>query len=338
MKKIYFVYETTQTPYGGINSFNRALKQALAENPSEGFCSTDTAADADLIFLSAASRGPTAQGRDRSIKPWQLRNLKARRWIYDARGFFNDGQFQIPVVHRLDGLTLRYGRQDGQAYDDLQIALNGFSARTIFQSRFCLESFRGLSAPLASDTVIPNGANGKIFTLTSRAPLGTKLRLIAASWSSNLNKGHAAYAALSMLPDVEMTFIGRWAPSVPAANVRIIAPCAQNDMARLYAQADAFVHMAAHDPAPNVVTEALATGLPILYFKSGGTGEIAVHERYGIGIDNLSQESLKFGIGRLRASWLELTGQIAANRRQFLADFAYERYAQVFRNMLMARL
>jgi len=330
MKKVYFVYETTTEPYGGINSFNLALQRAMVADMDQGFAPSIKPWESDLIFLSAASRGPTPSGRDRKIYPWQLQNLQSGLGLYDPRGFFSPHNTR-PMVHRLDGLTARYGRQDGKPYDHLQIALNRLARRTIFQSQFCLDSFRGSTGAGPGDHIIPNGVDGQLFPFKKRSAPGIRIHLMAASWSSNPHKGHAACALLSTLPGVTMTFFGRWPATLHRELVDIKPPLPQAEMARAYSFADAYVHMAQNDPAPNVVTEALATGLPVLYYHSGGTGEIVKGERYGIGVANTQKETLAGGLERLRQRWQECAKAIEAERQTFLIANTYRHYAEVFR-------
>jgi glycosyltransferase involved in cell wall biosynthesis len=332
MKNVYFVYEPTAQPYGGVNSFNRALMNEMSARPDAGFERVLDWRQADLIFLSAASRGPDAAGRDRTLRPWQLNNLLSQRAFYHPFGFLRRGQNILPMIHRLDGLTMRYGRIDGAGYDDLQIELNRCAKRTVFQSRFCLESFRGSSA-LATDTVISNGADGTLFQGSQKLPLNDTLKFIACNWSSNPSKGHAGYAALSELPFVDVTYIGQWPKSIPLKNVKHLQAMAHQELVRYYQGADAFVHLASYDPAPNVVMEALATGLPVLYLDSGGTAEI-VGNLYGVGIPNLERDSLQKGTDLLRSHIKDLQQSVAEDRDQFLMSTAYKHYVGVFQSIV----
>ena len=48
----------------------------------------------------------------------------------------------------------------------------------------------------------------------------------------------------------------------------------------LYKSSDVFLHPSENDNCPNVVLEAMSSGLPIIYHNSGGTPEIA--SDYGV--------------------------------------------------------
>ena len=329
--KAFFVYRVTDNPFGGVNSFNRALRKTFTLHPEWGIEVVDDIYRAEIVFLSAASRGPNYKGHDQFVRPWNLRNLlQQRHWLHPLGlvNFMSAGS--LPLVHRLDGLTARYGRRDGQPYDELQQRLNRKASATIFQSDFCRQSFRdGLTRQ--TDHVIANGVDGSLFPWAERhAPTGP-LRLAAMSWSSNPAKGHAICAELSRLPHVEMTFVGRWPEQLDKANVKLIPALPQHELAGFLHQAHAFIHAAENDPAPNVVTEALATGLPVLYRSSGGTPEIVQSDRYGIAFSEFHSHALWQTLETLRGQYESFISTIAASRRTFLMETTGRLYAQVFK-------
>tara|TARA_B100000614_G_C14431889_1_gene446487 strand:- start:387 stop:875 length:489 start_codon:yes stop_codon:yes gene_type:complete len=68
-----------------------------------------------------------------------------------------------------------------------------------------------------------------------------------------------------------------------ANQVRIKGAYTQSEAPDIYRNADAYVMMKHQDPCPNVVIEALSSGLPVLYSKSGGVPEL-VGDEAGIGL------------------------------------------------------
>src|SRR4029079_8142007 len=60
-------------------------------------------------------------------------------------------------------------------------------------------------------------------------------------------------------------------------------PYRQADAPEIYRSADAYLMTKHNDPCPNVVLEALASGLPVLYATSGGVAEL-VGDEAGIGL------------------------------------------------------
>ena len=65
--------------------------------------------------------------------------------------------------------------------------------------------------------------------------------------------------------------------------VELTGRYAQRDAPALYRSAHVLLHTKVNDPCPNVVLEALATGLPVVYPESGGTPELVGGAGRGVG-------------------------------------------------------
>ena len=68
-----------------------------------------------------------------------------------------------------------------------------------------------------------------------------------------------------------------------ARRVALLGRYSQRDAPGLYRRAHLLLHTKVNDPCPNVVLEAMASGLPIVYPASGGTVEL-VGDDAGIGV------------------------------------------------------
>ena len=66
--------------------------------------------------------------------------------------------------------------------------------------------------------------------------------------------------------------------------VEFVGPYTQAQAPALMQRADILLHTKYNDPCPTVVLEAMASGLPVVHSKSGGTPELVGNEA-GIGID-----------------------------------------------------
>jgi glycosyltransferase involved in cell wall biosynthesis len=71
---------------------------------------------------------------------------------------------------------------------------------------------------------------------------------------------------------------------VDQPGVELLGPYTQADAPALMQRADLLLHTKYNDPCPTVVLEAMASGLPVVYSRSGGTPEL-VGADAGIGID-----------------------------------------------------
>jgi glycosyltransferase involved in cell wall biosynthesis len=94
-----------------------------------------------------------------------------------------------------------------------------------------------------------------------------------------------------------------------------------------------FAHFAENDPAPNVVTEALACGLPVLYHSSGGTPEIVQGSDYGTAIGKLSLEEMRAALTHLLSRYSSLIEKIKRDRNRFLISSSLTSYVDIFRSV-----
>ena len=240
-------------------------------------------------------------------------------YVFDVEELRRALRPRLRVVHRLDGpLQLYRGYDDGT---DARIhELNAELAHaTVFQSHYSLEAHRELGLQLREPVVIPNAVDPAIFhPAAEREPLrGRKVRLIAASWSDNPNKGAETYAWLGgqLDPDrYELTFVGR--TPVELKGVRTLGPLASRPLADLLRRHDVYVAPSLHDPASNALLEALACGLPAVYARSGGHAEVVGDA--GLGYD--SREQVPELVGRLVSEYEPLRARISVPSLASVAD------------------
>jgi len=196
----------------------------------------------------------------------------------------------VLYVHRVDGPVDVYrGRDDG--VDERIYKVNQKIAdKTIFQSRYSLEKHLELGMPFREPIVILNAADPQIFHPRGRAifSLNRKIRLIAASWSDNANKGASVYQWLDENLDwrrFEFTFVGR--SKITFKNIRVIPPVDSVRLADLLREHDIYITASKNDPCSNSLIEALSCGLPAVYLQSGGHSEIV--NQAGMGFEAAEQ-------------------------------------------------
>jgi glycosyltransferase involved in cell wall biosynthesis len=197
-------------------------------------------------------------------------NFDFRRLRRFARG-------DVRFIHRVDGPIGTYrGFDDGT---DARIAeINQRLAdATIVQSAYSLEAHHSLGIELVDPRPIVNAVDPTIFHPPStREPLaGRRVRVIASSWSDNPNKGSDALAWLDANLDHDryaVTFAGRMRESFH--NVRVLGPIGLEALAAELRRSDVYLAPSRNDPCSNALLEALASGLPAAFRRSGGHPEL----------------------------------------------------------------
>lgn len=196
----------------------------------------------------------------------------------------------ILYVHRVDGpIDVYRGRDDG-VDRSIHVVNSNYADRTIFQSSYSMQKHLELGMEFRNPTVIMNAADPAIFHSRNRVAFSRnrKVQLVAASWSSNLNKGTPIYQWLDTHLDwdrYEMTFIGQ--SRIRFKNIHMIPAVNSYKLAELLREHDIYITASKHDPCSNSLIEALACGLPAIYLQSGGHPEIV--NQAGAGFDVVEQ-------------------------------------------------
>lgn len=181
----------------------------------------------------------------------------------------------IRVVQRVDGAAVDYGSD--AANDRAQARANLLADLTIFQSEYSRYSTTTKFHVIAQDgPVIYNPVDIALFTPGGPCrDWGPPPRIACASWSVNRKKGTWQVDELAAAhPDVEFVLCGRFEGITDRPNVRQLGHLDRGAMADALRSCDLFLNLSENDPCPNVVLEALASGLPVIYKPSGGVPEL----------------------------------------------------------------
>jgi glycosyltransferase involved in cell wall biosynthesis len=172
-----------------------------------------------------------------------------------------------------------------------------------YQSRFCKESadrFAGTAA--GAWEVLYNPVDTRAFVPAARPAAALTLLL-----GGTQTQEYRVVTALDVLarvarvrPDVRLLVTGgiRWRGGARAArravedrarvlrvldHIEFVGPYTQTDAPAIFQRADILLHTKCNDPCPTVVLEAMASGLPVVYSRSGGVPEL-VGDDAGIGV------------------------------------------------------
>ena len=169
------------------------------------------------------------------------------------------------------------------------------SDRVLYQTAFCKRSAdEFLGEPTGSWEILPNAVDVERFTPALHAPAAGPVLLLGGDQTQTyrLELGLRTLAALLPAhPDAHLLVAGRLVsepePLITelglAGRVLLLGRYTQADAPALYRRAHLLLHTKVNDPCPNVVLEAMASGLPIVYPASGGTVEL-VGDVAGVGV------------------------------------------------------
>jgi glycosyltransferase involved in cell wall biosynthesis len=174
-----------------------------------------------------------------------------------------------------------------------------------YQSAFCKLSADRFAAPRSrSWEVLFNAVDTRRFAPVPGSAARRPLTLLLAGSQDAWYRLDTALQVLARVssdrPDTRLIVTGRLGWSRPddakaqatervktlgiADRVTFLGPYAQVAAPDVYRRADILIHTKYNDPCPGVVIEAMASGLPVVYSRSGGVPEL-VGDDAGIGID-----------------------------------------------------
>jgi UDP-glucose:(heptosyl)LPS alpha-1,3-glucosyltransferase len=192
--------------------------------------------------------------------------------------------------------------------------------------------------------VIPHGTDTEAFHPRNRAAwrdrvraeLGLGITDVVALYVGDLQKAMpAALRALALVPDVRLVAVSRtdptrYADQAAAAGVgdrvRFVPPTA--DVARYYATADLFLFPTYYDTFGLVVTEAMASGLPVVTSRAAGAADLIEHGRSGwLTAEPWDADQIAEGV-RALAGDAGLRDRMGAAARQAIEGQTWDRVAE----------
>jgi glycosyltransferase involved in cell wall biosynthesis len=204
----------------------------------------------------------------------------------------------IPVVLNQDGVG--YPGWAGHRMDEvnrpLRSALLG-ATHVLYQSEFCRRSADAfLGQATGASEILYNAVDLERFTPVATEPSGAPVVLLGGDQTQSYRFELGLQTLRALLadePDATLLVAGRTPDGASArvaelrlgGHVDLVGRYAQRDAPALYRRAHVLLHTKVNDPCPNVVLEAMASGLPVVYPGSGGTVEL-VGDVAGIGVEH----------------------------------------------------
>ena len=218
---------------------------------------------------------------------WVPRDLRALLWLARRR--------RIPLVVNQDGVGYPgWAGGETETVNRPLRALLTAADHVLYQSEFCRRSAdEWVGPPTGSWEVLHNAVDVGRFTPAPRPPDGGPVLLLGGDQTQayRVELALTTLAALvSTHPEAQLLVTGRTVtPVEPLAvqlglegRVHVLGPYTQADAPDIYRRAHVLLHTKVNDPCPNVVLEAMSSGLPVVYARSGGVPEL-VGDDAGIG-------------------------------------------------------
>lgn len=328
--KITLLYETTDTPWGGINTFFRNFTDYAQEGGELEL--TSDYRKADLILSAGHYRAP-----GKLLKKYHLRNIKSGRNMHSPLGWLSRQHGNKKIVFRVDGLRLFYAQKINSA-DKMLIENIQMADAVVFQSEFSRKCFDELKVNYPKNNcVIHNGTKRKLFYPAEKSPdLSSKITLISNSWSTNERKGFETVALFSELKNVKVFHIGRWPEHIPSKAVELLGVIQEKEVAETLRRGQFFLFPSENEACPNVVIEALAGGLPVLYHNSGGTPELCRNRQFGMPLPENVRDLrvIEAFLNEAVKRFESLRGEIISNLSLFGFEKCFESYLQFLKEAL----
>jgi len=263
-------------PYGGGNQFMMALQRAI-KSLGVKVAVNNISSSIDVHICNSA-------------------------W-FDVKKFQSvSGKKRPRIIHRVDGPIALYRESTWDEDNRIYNLNNEWASSTVYQSAWCYRKMLELDFKPVRPLIIHNAVNEKIFHRNNRIKFdkNRKIRLISTAWSDNPRKGGPFFKALEKKLDwgrFSYTFVGNVQQEFD--KIEHLPPQNSEKLADTLRQHDIYVMASESEACSNALLEALACGLPVLYLKDGGNGELV---GFG-GLSFLTQDEALDNLDRIVAEY-----------------------------------
>jgi glycosyltransferase involved in cell wall biosynthesis len=209
----------------------------------------------------------------------------------------------VPIVLNQNGVYYRAWYDGDWQRENARIAyLHAMATHVVYQSEFCRRCalqflgarkegseilYNAVDTDAFTPSDVPEGDRPFTFLLTGKitAPTGYRLMASIAGLAAARRNGLEVRLLVAGAIDADVERKARaWADRHAVSDaISWLGPYRHTDAPQVYRAADAYLMLKHNDPCPNVVLEALASGLPVLYSASGGVPEL-VGSDAGVGL------------------------------------------------------
>lgn len=182
---------------------------------------------------------------------------------------------KLRIIQRMDGSARDYGRYDDA--DQRQSISGLYADLCIFQSKYSkYATTQKFKVAIRNGPVINNPVDLETFSPGGpKMELPGKIKVCNISFSTNPKKGTWRIGSFAQAnPEVDFILCGRYPELPELPNIHLLGCFEKDDLAKAIRSCDVFLFTSENEACANVLTEAMASGLPVLYVDSGGNGEL----------------------------------------------------------------
>jgi glycosyltransferase involved in cell wall biosynthesis len=243
-----------------------------------------------------------AERMARGCRPVVADLCRGRRAVLDAHYVYPDGaaalaigrDLGVPCVVTARGTDVNVLAQRRSVAAQLRALLPGAAALLAVSTPLGEALAAAAGLPAARVELARNGVDGELFApgdrVLARRELGLPAEVRIVLGVGRLVKGKRfldLLRAVAELPDVHTALVGdgpereRLRSAAPAGRLTLLGERTRREVATAYRAADVLALPSEREGWPNVVTEALASGLPVVATAVGGVPRILTDPRCG---------------------------------------------------------
>jgi glycosyltransferase involved in cell wall biosynthesis len=202
----------------------------------------------------------------------------------------------VPLVVNQNGVGYPgWAGSDTDAVNRPLRALLAAADHVLYQSEFCKRAADEWVGPCAGSwEVLYNAVDVSRFMPAERPPEDGPVLLLGGDQTQAYRLELALETLAALVPSqtgARLLVTGRVLPPLEPAVARLglegrvhaLGRYSQADAPELFRRAHVLLHTKVNDPCPSVVIEAMATGIPVVYARSGGVPEL-VGDDAGVGV------------------------------------------------------
>jgi glycosyltransferase involved in cell wall biosynthesis len=272
----------------------------------------------------------------------------------------------VPIVLNQNGVA--YPGWHGPGWEATNAPIRrvlAAAAHVFYQSEFCKASAdRFVATPAATWDVLPNAVDTRVFAPALTPPPEPLTLMLGGTQDTRYRLAVALDVLARVVGRCEARLLVtgrlRWSaePVACAAEadrmveesgvkgrVVFVGAHSQRDAPAVYRRAHVLLHTKYNDPSPGVVTEALASGLPVVYSRSGGVPELVGDAGVGVPAELCWERDIPPDAEAMAEAVLDVAKRLpefsrAARQRaveRFDIDPWLDRHAAVFGGLLERR-